>query len=293
MKNYSLYYYHDDTQNQDISSISQLEESNYLFHDDNPNITDNLDIYISRILEEDHSHEEEINNNKLYSTKDTSKQKANNKKIKRKQKKIFVIKKDGDNKKKKEIITGNGKKKINNSTKRESNRKPNIRDMIITNFIQVIIRNWINYKQKDKKKILQKINPSIFKKSNYLDLIKNKTIEEIFKLEISKRIKNKNINKEIINNSDKKNQIKFKFTLKQMFLAFNKVSSREEILIEIFPGLKLMKTEDKNLYVKNFYTGLKEKEEYFKEKKEKRSQKNQKKFDEAFNDLLNNLEKNN
>jgi len=54
-----------------------------------------------------------------------------------------------------------------------------------------------------------------------------------------------------------------------------------------------MKTEDKNLYVKNFYTGLKEKEEYFKEKKEKRSQKNQKKFDEAFNDLLNNLEKNN
>lgn len=177
-----------------------------------------------------------------------------------------------------------------NSTKRISNRKLNIRDMIITNFIQNIIRNWINYKEKNKKKILQKINPSIFKKNNYLELIKDKTIEEIFKLEISKRIENKNINKEIINSSDKEKSIKFKFTLKQIFLVFNQISSREEKLIEKIPELEDMKTEDKN-YVKNFFTGLKEKEEYFKEKK-KGSKNHQEKFQKVFNDLASYLNEN-
>ncbi len=269
-----------------------FNSSNYL----NPNTFGKDSSKYIKFSKSHHSYSEEINYKLLYTTKFKSSQKDTNqtkislKKDKTKQKKIFIIKKDDNNIKKKEIITGNGKRKIMNSTKRISNRKLNIRDMIITNFIQNIIRNWINYKEKNKKKILQKINPSIFKKSNYLDLIKNKTIEEIFKLEISKRIENKNINKEIINDSDKEKSIKFKFTLKQIFLVFNQISSREEKLIEKIPELEDMKTEDKN-YVKNFFTGLKEKEEYFKEKK-KGSKNHQEKFQKVFNDLASYLNEN-
>ena len=299
--------YDNDIQNHNISSLT--DEKEYCFqhntYDEILNTSNNLNSntfvkdnskYI-KFSEPHHSEPEKINYNELlYTTKFKSSQKDTNqtkislKKDKTKQKKIFIIKKDDNNIKKKEIITGNGKRKIMNSTKRISNRKLNIRDMIITNFIQNIIRNWINYKEKNKKKILQKINPSIFKKSNYLDLIKNKTIEEIFKLEISKRIENKNINKEIINSSDKEKSIKFKFTLKQIFLVFNQISSREEKLIEKIPELEDMKTEDKN-YVKNFFTGLKEKEEYFKEKK-KGSKNHQEKFQKVFNDLASYLNEN-
>lgn len=270
-----------------------FNSSNYL----NPNTFGKDSSKYIKFSKSHHLDSEEINYSKLlYTTKykssqkDTNQTKINLKKDKTKQKKIFIIKKDDNNIKKKEIITGNGKRKIMNSTKRISNRKLNIRDMIITNFIQNIIRNWINYKEKNKKKILQKINPSIFKKNNYLELIKDKTIEEIFKLEISKRIENKNINKEIINSSDKEKSIKFKFTLKQIFLVFNQISSREEKLIEKIPELEDMKTEDKN-YVKNFFTGLKEKEEYFKEKK-KGSKNHQEKFQKVFNDLASYLNEN-
>ena len=270
-----------------------FNSSNYL----NPNTFGKDSSKYIKFSKSHHSDSEEINYSKLlYTTKykssqkDTNQTKINLKKDKTKQKKIFIIKKDDNNIKKKEIITGNGKRKIMNSTKRISNRKLNIRDMIITNFIQNIIRNWINYKEKNKKKILQKINPSIFKKNNYLELIKDKTIEEIFKLEISKRIENKNINKEIINSSDKEKSIKFKFTLKQIFLVFNQISSREEKLIEKIPELEDMKTEDKN-YVKNIFTGLKEKEEYFKEKK-KGSKNHQEKFQKVFNDLASYLNEN-
>lgn len=296
-------------QNQNIPSLTDEKElDNYNEHNNydeifnssnylNPNTFGKDNSKYFKFSKSHHSDSEEINYSKLlYTTKyksspkDTIQTKINLKKDKTKQKKIFIIKKDDNNIKKKEIITGNGKRKIMNSTKRISNRKPNIRDMIITNFIQNIIRNWINYKEKNKKKILQKINPSIFKKNNYLDLIKNKTIEEIFKLEISKRIENKNINKEIINSSDKEKSIKFKFTLKQIFLAFNQISSREEKLIEKIPELEDMKTEDKN-YVKNIFTGLKEKEEYFKEKK-KGSKNHQEKFQKVFNDLASYLNEN-
>ena len=299
--------YDNDIQNHNISSLT--DEKEYCFqhntYDEILNTSNNLNSntfvkdnskYI-KFSKSHHSYSEEINYNELlYTTKFKSSQKDTNqtkislKKDKTKQKKIFIIKKDDNNIKKKEIITGNGKRKIMNSTKRISNRKLNIRDMIITNFIQNIIRNWINYKEKNKKKILQKINPSIFKKNNYLELIKDKTIEEIFKLEISKRIENKNINKEIINSSDKEKSIKFKFTLKQIFLVFNQISSREEKLIEKIPELEDMKTEDKN-YVKNFFTGLKEKEEYFKEKK-KGSKNHQEKFQKVFNDLASYLNEN-
>ena len=80
--------------------------------------------------------------------------------------------------------------------------------------------------------------------------------------------------------------------MKQIFLVFNQISSREEKLIEIVPELKLMKTEEKDLYVKNIFTGLKEKEEYFKEKKRKASKKHQEKFLKVYNNLVSDLNKN-
>ncbi len=130
--------------------------------------------------------------------------------------------------------------------------------MIIRNLIQEIILNWVNYEEKNKNNYLRKINPSILKESNYLDKNKNKTIGEIFEL--------KNVNEDIVENADKEKLIKFKFTLTEIFLAFNQKNYREGLLILKFPELTKMGEEERKIYVNNFYNRLKEKEEYCNEK---------------------------
>jgi len=198
--------------------------------------------------------------------------KALNKKA---QKKIFIIIKSDEGEKRKEIITGNGKRKVGYTTNRQSLRWLNLRNMIIRNLIQEIIPNWVNYEEKNKNNYLRKINPSILKESNYLDKNKNKTIGEIFEL--------KNVNEDIVENADKEKLIKFKFTLTEIFLAFNQKNYREGLLILKFPELTKMGEEERKIYVNNFYNRLKEKEEYCNEKGG--SVAYQKKLKVVFNDL--------
>lgn len=196
-------------------------------------------------------------------------------------KKIFIIIKTDKGEKKKEIITENGKKKVEHLRNRQSLRKLIIRDMIVRNLIQKIIPDWINYEEKDKNNYLRKINPSLLKESNYLDKNKNKTIKEIFEL--------KNVNEDIVENSDKEKLIKLKFTLTEIFLAFNQKKIREELLFIKIPELIGMDEEERKIYVDNFYNRLKEKEEYCDEKGGSAAY--QKKLKDVLNKLETDLEK--
>lgn len=152
--------------------------------------------------------------------------------------------------------------------------------MIVRNLIQKIIPDWINYEEKDKNNYLRKINPSLLKESNYLDKNKNKTIKEIFEL--------KNVNEDIVENSDKEKLIKLKFTLTEIFLAFNQKKIREELLFIKIPELIGM-DEERKIYVDNFYNRLKEKEEYCDEKGGSAAY--QKKLKDVLNKLETDLEK--
>ena len=188
-----------------------------------------------------------------------------NKKEKRKSKKIFaVIEKDGF-KKKKEIIRRNENKKVGYATKIKSRRVDNIKDKMGRNTIQEIIPNWINYKEKDFNNILQKLNPSKIKD---IDKLKNVSIEEIFKLDITLKGKiDKQHNINIIkyyNNSNVNNlkKIKFKFTLIDTIKAIIDKNIREKILSEKMPELKEKEEKERKVLINEFFEGLKGIEEY-------------------------------
>ena len=184
-----------------------------------------------------------------------------NKKEKRKSKKIFaVIEKDGF-KKKKEIIRRNENKKVGYTTKIKSRRVDNIKDKMGRNTIQEIIPNWINYKEKDFNNILQKLNPSKIKD---IDKLKNVSIEEIFKLDITLKGKiDKLHNINIINsNVNSLKKIKFKFTLIEIINVIIDKNKREQILSKKMPELKEKEERERKALINEFFEGLKEIEEY-------------------------------
>ena len=145
-----------------------------------------------------------------------------NKKEKRNVKKFFVIIYN------QELVKGNRNNKVGYDTTKKSGRKLNIKDKIERDIIQGLIRNWINYNENDFNKIIQKLNPSVIKNNKQ---IKNKTLEEIFKLDITKKnnIDEKH-NIEIINNIDDNDKRKIK--LKFAYIEIIKIIDNEKLFYE-------------------------------------------------------------
>jgi hypothetical protein len=201
--------------------------------------------------------------------------------------KIFDIHKTSRSEKKKELYKTK-RKKIGYLIKKKSKRPSNIEAMIVRNLIQEIILDWINNNEIDKKNKLQKIEPLIFKKTNYFNKNKNKVLEYFYKSKITKKTQNQDHNKIIIKEADNEKKIKLGFTLMESFTSFMDVNSREKILISKKPELKNEEEEKKKAYIKNFFEGLKSKEEYINEKGSTKEyqQKFEKKLDELFDEKL-------
>ena len=179
-----------------------------------------------------------------------------NKNEKRKSKPIFAIIYNQGFIKKKRIIKRNKNNKIGYITSKKSGRTLNIIDKIRRNLIQDIIRNWINYKENDINKILQKLIPSTIKNINE---IKNKLLEEIYKSNNTHKGNidkdhNSNIIKYIDDNNIKK--IKFKFTLKEIIKIIDNEELKTDILIQKYPELLDKEEKERIKFIDNFYEGL-------------------------------------
>ncbi len=196
-------------------------------------------------------------------------------------KKIFEIKKISKIEKLKDLLLKK-RSKIGYLTHKKSKRSSNIEDMIVRNIIQEIIPDWINVNETNKRNILVKIKPSILRDTDFFKKNKDKLIGEFYILEITEKVKNQKHNIEIIEKADNDKMIKLKFSLMEVFTAFNDINSREEILISKKPILLNENEIEKKAYIEKFYLGLKNKEEYINEKggNEKYQEKLKKKLNE-------------
>jgi hypothetical protein len=183
--------------------------------------------------------------------------------------KIFEIKKISEIEKMKELLQKllqKKRNKVGHLTEEKSTRPSNLEDMIVRNLIQDIIPFWINWTEKDEKKHLKKIKPSYLKSTHFFNKNKNKKIEYIYKLGITKKEESPTHNINIIEKAANDKSIKLSFTLMEVFTAFKDIDSREEILISKIPSLKYENEKERKTYVEKFYLGLKSKEEYISEK---------------------------
>ena len=193
---------------------------------------------------------------KYYNIKNDKNKINKNKNEKTKSKPIFKIIYNQGFIKKKRIIKRNKNNKIGYITSKKSGRTLNIIDKIRRNLIQDIIRNWINYKENDINKILQKLNPSTIKNINE---IKNKLLEEIYKSNNTHKGNiDKDHNSNIINNIDDNNikKIKFKFTLKEIIKIIYNEDQKTNILIQKYPELLDKEEKERKKFIDNFYEGL-------------------------------------
>jgi hypothetical protein len=183
--------------------------------------------------------------------------------------KIFEIEKISQIEKMKELLQKllqKKRNKVGHLTEEKSTRPSNLEDMIVRNLIQDIIPFWINWTEKDEKKQLKKINPSYLKSTHFFNKNKNKKIEYIYKLGITKKEESPTHNINIIEKAANDKSIKLSFTLMEVFTAFKDIDSREEILISKIPTLEYENEKERKTYVEKFYLGLKNKEEYISEK---------------------------
>ena len=147
--------------------------------------------------------------------------------------------------------------------RKSSSRCGNNLQKIKRNILQKIIPDWINYKEKNKKKWLKKLDPKICIKN--ID-IKYMTIEDIFQMNHSGiKAKNENINI-IIKNTDEEKKIKLQFTFLEIVKALYYKNLREQLLFEKMPNIKSLKKKEREDYISKFFEGLKDIEEYFTEK---------------------------
>lgn len=224
-------------------------------------------------------------NNKKNSPKIVKQKPYKDKKEKRDKKQIFSIFKDGYSKESKIIKQKNSERtKTGNDVKKKGKRGDNMENEIIRNFFQEIIRNWINFKE-NLDSCLDKISPSEIRKIHISD-IKDKTLEDIYNLKITKKNKDEYYNKNIISKTENYQKIKLSFTVKEAFLVFHNEEPkiREKILENKYPEYFQINEGERKKIISDFYMGLNDFKEYSRNKKASDAWKN--KFEKIFERLM-------
>lgn len=151
--------------------------------------------------------------------------------------------------------------KIGYNTEKNSKRGENILNKIQRNLIQDIFLYWINYDEKDKNKIIRKLNPKVLD-----DDFRLKVLKDIYSQEINQNEKEKDHNIKIIENAIGIKKLKLCLTFKDAIKFFFNEYYKEEEFLDIIRKLKEESGVEEEIQYKQFLKGLRGCKEYHKEK---------------------------
>ena len=265
--------------NKDMPFSNQKVNDKIYYSMDNRDLSYDIKDYQKLLYEEkDNNAQTELNIDKI---ENKDKKDKKEKKTIIKYKTIKRVKKKGKSKSFPFKTHNENYAKNGNNIKRNSKRHQNCRQKIIRNFIQDNLIFWICDGVKDK--MLKKLG----KKKLLFDYKKYKGL---MLKEIYSKYTEDNYNKKIINEAEADGNmlIKLYFTFEQAFKVFcfpkyqNYILSKvEKSVLKLYPKVKIEKKNE-------FYSKLKSKEEYIKEKIKERGDCDL--FKESFNQLLSEFE---
>lgn len=148
---------------------------------------------------------------------------------------------------------------------KRNSRTDNISLNILTEFCQIIIPDWINNNEAEEENQIKKLDPKMI---NEFKNIRNQEIGDIYKSDINLKVKiDRSINKRIIENAEGIKKNKLKLTLQEAYNLFYDSKKRESFMIKKVPEFAKLNQDERKNYIKKFFDGLIDSEEYFNRKK--------------------------